>query len=357
MKALSFIIFLLLSTSSFAFSKKLCLKKIQRGLPSWGIEQIRKDLLPFHEKGVTKEQIDQLMKADPIDCLLRCQIKNRKIQFSKNRSLDSDLRAETVSKALTLLNRMIALPDLDFVVCLEDFITRRNGKIPCFAFAKDKQQVGAILIPDFEALAGYDDLVDEILKLNGKFPWKKKKTKAFWRGATTGGALTARNWRDFPRCQLALLSLDRPRLLDAKFTSVVQAEPQVPSILEREGLLGSMASKEKHLEYKYLLDVDGNSCTYSRYYWELLSSSVVFKHASQNIQWYYRGLIPYVHYIPIAADFSDLFEQINWAILNDAAAQKIARQASRFIQENLLKEDIYCYLYYALIEYAKVQNF
>jgi len=58
-----------------------------------------------------------------------------------------------------------------------------------------------------------------------------------------------------------------------------------------------------HVKYKYLLDIDGNTCTWPHCYELLLSNSVMFKQESKDIQWFYRGILPYEHYVPISNDY------------------------------------------------------
>jgi hypothetical protein len=66
------------------------------------------------------------------------------------------------------------------------------------------------------------------------------------------------------------------------------------------------------VNYKYILDVDGNACTWDATAWKLNSGSVIFKTKSPWQQWFYYEYLPWVHYIPIADDFSDLQEKYQW---------------------------------------------
>jgi hypothetical protein len=66
------------------------------------------------------------------------------------------------------------------------------------------------------------------------------------------------------------------------------------------------------VNYKYILDVDGNACTWDATTWKLNSGSVIMKAKSPWKQWFYDDYLPWVHYIPIADDFSDLQEKYHW---------------------------------------------
>jgi hypothetical protein len=66
------------------------------------------------------------------------------------------------------------------------------------------------------------------------------------------------------------------------------------------------------LKYKYILDIDGNASTWDATAWKLNSGSVIFKAKSPWRQWFYDEYLPWIHYIPIADDFSDLQEKYQW---------------------------------------------
>jgi spore maturation protein CgeB len=46
------------------------------------------------------------------------------------------------------------------------------------------------------------------------------------------------------------------------------------------------------------------------------------------------SLKPFVHYIPIKKDFSDLFEKIEYLKNNDKEAERIAKNAQEFAREH-----------------------
>ena len=64
--------------------------------------------------------------------------------------------------------------------------------------------------------------------------------------------------------------------------------------------------------------------------------------------WFTQFCIPYVHYIPIQYDLSDLIEKIEWVEKNDEEAKKIAEKARDFsryyfssdFQKNYIQETI-----------------
>ncbi len=58
-------------------------------------------------------------------------------------------------------------------------------------------------------------------------------------------------------------------------------------------------------------------------------------HESPYYEHIYSQFKPWVHFVPIKRDFSDLIEQVQWAIQNDAEAQRIATAGLNLAREIL----------------------
>jgi hypothetical protein len=71
----------------------------------------------------------------------------------------------------------------------------------------------------------------------------------------------------------------------------------------------------------------------------------------------YNDFKPYVHYVPLSYDGSDLLQKIEWARQHDAEAQQIARNARAYAEANLVDSTIACYVNRLLLAYAKLQRF
>lgn len=334
-------------------------KKIAAEPPAWMLAQIRKDLSSYVASGITKSMLDEAFSGAKIEhfSLIRFLIQDGHITFAHD---EKNLYARHFKEFLAFLNKLnqeVPLPNVDFLISLEDGFGGNPGIGPCFVFAKSADEKSLILIPDIKALVGYEKLRNMIPEASESHPWEKKQSKGFWRGSTTGGYSTLKTWDRLARAKLVLFSLDHPETLDARFHSVVQCDPEVPLLMRAKGMVGSSVTKPEHLKFKYLVDVDGNSCSYERYFWLLLSNSLVLKQVTPNIQWYYGGLEPYKHYVPVKEDLSDLLTQIEWAKTHDLEARLIAEEATRFVKENLEPEDTALYFYLLLKEYARLQNF
>lgn len=340
---------------------------LQKPCPFWMEEQIREDFAPF-KLGIPLSSFESTglryfgheAPFDPeIFFLVKFKIRNNQLFMDSTNNASG--RASYVLKALKYLIETIGLPDLDVVMTMADAVNDHysflNQKGPVFAFAKKKDTKNVILIPDFEALSDYKERFDD--KSLQRYVWENKEKKAFWRGATTGNIYKKNNLFSIPRVKLTLLSLKYPNLVDAKFTAILpmcENEAEIKKILSDHDLLANYANIDDQLKYQYLIDIDGNSCSYSRCYWILLSNSMLLKQESDDIQWYYKGLIPYQNYVPYKNDFSDIIDKVEWAIKHDCNAKRIAINATEFARKDLSVEYIYLYFYKVLLEYARLQE-
>jgi len=96
-------------------------------------------------------------------------------------------------------------------------------------------------------------------------------------------------------------------------------------------------------KYKYIINIDG-SVTAFRLSAELNYLSVILKVDSEYSIWYSKLLKPWVHYIPLKKDLSDLAEKITWCKSHDADAFKIAKAARAFFKEYINKETVMDYV-------------
>ena len=326
-------------------------------IPSWMLNQISDDLKPFSE-GIRKSEINQFFdeqtKANNRLLLIKFAIKDNSLNVSPTPP-GLEIRVFHTAKAISEVLKRAKLPDMEFIITMHDALDREKLSAPVFAFAKNPSEAPhVVLMPDFEALSGNADSLKEIAIGASQYPWHKKKNLAVWRGATTGGIFTTDNFLEFPRSQMITMSLKHPKLINARYTSLVQCNDC--DVLKRKytGYFGESFPIRDHLRYKYQLLVDGNSCAYGRAYWQLFSQCVVFKQESPAVQWYYRCLQPYVHYVPVKKDLSDLPEAVLWAINHDKECLDISTQAYDFASKNLTHDRVLQYVYLLLLEYSKL---
>jgi hypothetical protein len=69
-------------------------------------------------------------------------------------------------------------------------------------------------------------------------------------------------------------------------------------------------------------------------------------------EWFDERLRPFVHYLPVRLDFADLQSRLDWARAHDKQAHAIAEQAALQAKLFIRYEDMQCYWYRLLLEYA-----
>lgn len=352
------ILFNLLIFLSFSFNYANDLKielqnKINSKTPKWILDQISSDLGNISK--ITTELIDKTF-AECEGHLSRYKISNGKVTRYDNSPTPN---AEKFCSYILELNRYVSLPDVDFIVCTDDYPIAKNGyPTPVLGFCTCKCEKNVILIPDHQVLHlvkyGYE--LNQVYEGVLKYSWEKKISKAVWRGGNSGG-ITANNFKDSPRVKIVDISKKFPDLLDAKISRFYQFdEPYVDEMLKVGDYLGPALSIVEQMRYKYQILLDGNCASWPGAYWRLYSNCLVLKQISTHKQWYYSLLQPYVHYVPIANDLSDLVEKIEWAKNNDDKAQEIIKNANKLVADSLKYADILYYIYVAIVNYAKLQN-
>lgn len=79
---------------------------------------------------------------------------------------------------------------------------------------------------------------------------------------------------------------------------------------------GYNATVPEHLgdstNHKYILDIYGNTESWTRLPFIMLSGSVPLKVDSPYVQYFSKSLEPWKHYVPVKRDLSDLIEKIQW---------------------------------------------
>ena len=80
---------------------------------------------------------------------------------------------------------------------------------------------------------------------------------------------------------------------------------------------------------------DGNTAAWMRPFTIMYSNSVLMMVDTAKYQWFYDRLIPWVHYVPLKRDLSDLYAKISWLRTHDDKAKWISKQGRLFVQNYL----------------------
>ena len=177
--------------------------------------------------------------------------------------------------------------------------------------------------------------------------WSSKKPTAIFRGSATGCGYSPEN---NDRLRLAKLSqdLNDKDLLDAGIVRGDLAREKY--IFNRDTGLGFLKmgrynlsvaerlTKKQQSEYKYIIEAEGNVSAH-RVLTDMLMGSLLLMIDSEYTLWYSHLLKPYVHYIPIKKDLSNLIEVINWCRDHDELCETIAKNSLNFAKD-LLKYEV-----------------
>mmetsp|Transcript_1512 Transcript_1512/g.2037 ORF Transcript_1512/g.2037 Transcript_1512/m.2037 type:complete len:90 (+) Transcript_1512:24-293(+) len=88
----------------------------------------------------------------------------------------------------------------------------------------------------------------------------------------------------------------------------------------------------------------------------LSTGSIVFKQVTSLLPFGVPGLEPFVHFIPVREDLSDLIDKLEWARAHDEEAQRIAKRGKAFADAFFTEEQVALYVLRALLRYAKLFN-
>ncbi|XP_041061253.1 protein O-glucosyltransferase 1 isoform X4 [Carcharodon carcharias] len=248
------------------------------------------------------------------------------------------------------------LPDMEFVLNVRDYPQVPHWMKPVrpvFSFSKTSEyydimypawtfwEGGPAVWPIYPTGLGRWDLMRMELKVSAeKWPWEKKVSKGFFRGSRTSSE----------RDPLILLSREEPSLVDAEYTKNQAWKSE-------KDTLGKPPAKEislvDHCKYKYLFNFRGVAASF-RFKHLFLCGSLVFHVGNEWLEFFYPQLKPWVHYIPVNQDLSNVRELLQFVKDNDRLAREIAERGRQFILDHLKMDDISCYWKQLLVRYSKL---
>ncbi|GAA94535.1 glycosyltransferase family 90 protein [Mixia osmundae IAM 14324] len=221
--------------------------------------------------------------------------------------------------------------------------------------------------------------------------WHEKKHGTLaWRGSLTGSSFVVGNewsWKLSPRWRLHqvanAVSGSRSVLREKPNGSVDTVDKKVAD-LNRDYFNASVAGKPLQcddetreliqqtiafapkmdnsalFEHKYLLDVDGNGWS-GRFHKLMRSNSLVFK-ASVFTEWWVERSQPWVHYVPVNPDYSDVydimafFEGIKGGTRNEDLAEEMAKAGQEWARLHWRREDMIAFMWRMLLEVNRLYN-
>lgn len=264
------------------------------------------------------------------------------------------------------------LPDIEFFVNKRDFpILTRNGtepydniygdNIPLKSYKFDKyvpilsmctsDKFADVAIPthdDWARIKSEEGIFFPFKCRNYKFKfnlkWEGKKNMAVFRGSNTGCGF---NHNNNARLKLAKLGVSNPQFLDVGITNWnlrirKNKDSEYLQIPDVENLnLVDKLSPEQQSNYKYLINVDGHVSAFRLSLELSMGCCILMVESDEKWKiWFTDMLEPYVHYVPVKSDLSNLIDQIKWCQKNDNKCKIIAQNAFNFYTKYLTKKGV-----------------
>lgn len=192
-----------------------------------------------------------------------------------------------------------------------------------------------------------------------KFPkiqiknWNDKLPIAVFRGSSTGIGTTESTNQRLNALDIGNLNKDKLDIGITKWNLRIRKHEssQYVSTIERSSypLANQLTLQQQSDKYKYILTLEGHVAAY-RLSYELSSGSVVLLAQSKWRLWYYTLLKPYIHYVPVKQDLSNLVQVIDWCRDNDDKCKQIASNALDFYNKYLSEDGILDYLQQVFFE-------
>lgn len=310
------------------------------------------------------------------NCILR-------YEFPVNEGDSNVLNVKNMMEELCKERR---IPDIEFFMNRRDFpLLKKNGtepydaiwgkNHPLVSYAFDKylpilsmsktSEYADVLIPTHEDWARvqgpHNKWFPPCTAYNDNFdmPWIDRKPTAVFRGSTTGCGVTVNSNQ---RLRLAYIasntgSLDGIPLLDAGVTKWKTRPRQIegselqtiePGRLMPFDLVSYLTpSQQSH--YKYIINVAGHVSAFRLSYELSMGCTVIMVETPWKI-WFSDMLIPYVHYVPVKFDLSDLVDRVEWCRKHDKECETMASNAKLFFQTYLQRDNILDFMQKTLVD-------
>lgn len=237
------------------------------------------------------------------------------------------------------------------MVCLDDAYYLSpylyETKVPILTYSRYSNAPLSFLIPDpaFWWSLGFESEKKEVDQIDSEFPWARKTPKLFWRGANSDVCQVLTDWRDAPRCQLALLGKEEGfrDYLDVGLTKFVDCgNICLIQELHREGLFRNTVARQEFHKHRYLAVLDGAASPWISSILNYYSKSLVFRVESYLgfTTWYDYALKPWKHHLTLPKNLHGLKEVLLWVQNHDHEAEEIAQNGRELMKQFSYKNEI-----------------
>lgn len=223
-----------------------------------------------------------------------------------------------------------AVDDGDWTADLGDWV-HLDG--PVIGFCSNRRE--SLLVPDrgFHGSGGYRQ---DRRRAAAAPAFADRDPRIVWRGSPTGqGAvvsdpLSADNPALRQRVRMCLLLRDLSGRLalpaDARIVVGRGVPAPVADAFRRVDIAGGPVAQPSWCNRRFAIDIDGEANAFTNLFTRLVYGCCVIKVASPLgfRQWYYDRLEPWQHFVPVAADLSDLPDILAWCATHPRSCAAIA---------------------------------
>jgi len=328
-------------------------------------------LRPFGEKPVSKAAIDaccSVLAAEGTlrvpSLIVRCRISDRGV--TTDIVVDKAISRWRLSEGLlAFLSRALShFPGrAEFLIVLSDNLYPSEAMLPrlcehfdnvpflrCDWNDRNPDSLKAIPIPDFHIQqSSYTEVFASIATARGQYPFDRRQRKAFWRGSLSGPQhATRENIQSFPRYKVLDVARTVPSMIDARLTNyddiaTRDRDGKIRAHLrQRFGELAAHVPEPGLMAHRYAISIDGAVAAWRRVP-VILAAGCVLLLQHQWKQFFYPGLLPWKHYVPIQTDVSDLLDKYAWLEDHPAEAEAIASTGHAFAMRFLTPDALESY--------------
>jgi len=159
------------------------------------------------------------------------------------------------------------------------------------------------------------DKTRHFLFVRDRMPWRQKRDMALFRGDLgfykPNRDVFMNRWMGHP-------------MVDAASTNRSDEHPE---------WLGQKLTIGEHLDYKFIMSLEGNDVA-SNLKWVMSSNSTAVTPRLRRETWFMEGtLVPDYHYIEVKEDFSDLEQRLRYYIEHPEEAESIVRHAHAYVDQ------------------------
>lgn len=181
--------------------------------------------------------------------------------------------------------------------------------------------------PDFVfdrwAEAGYENYEEFCKKIIVAGESKPQNDLAVWRGLVDANR----------KVRKKLVSIGASKLIDVMDVVSGTGNPSDCALSK-----DYISIDEQVGRYRYIINANGQGHS-RRFKLEMFSGRVIFLIERRYEEWFYPQLKPWVHYVPVKQDLSDLVDNIEIIKSSPDIEELICYESKKFALENLKKED------------------